>query len=482
MKRLNLAAYGVAACLIGGLAACPPPPPPPEDEAFSPKCPEHLENWLAGDSAEGKEYTQLIGKITASGGLAAMPEVNDCQRLIFADGAGAKSYGPLGVLFASQSLGELFNPAVGDGAQYRVAAAATINTWEGSYPPLHLPAGWSCLYIVRRPRQFEAHPEVQRVRPSDTAARVQVMSKLLRTVAPKEVDTAMIRSELLSLWAGGDRPEPVYVYVAHVVPVNASADSTVSCPLTNSERLAEFPALAVSATPLATLVGTPGVDALGGFSAARWDADFGNGGRSQHISVRCGDAWCDVMPTDAAGPVPDLRPGDLPSTAKVDLKGWYDQQFLSVPDPAHPGRLVPGSTLATYLPHRELGGLTDPDFDGWRVVGYIHLNEASPTYKEKLNLEAGWNRVSLHRGELPEGVQATRGCRGAAQGSKDGEKHKLDPWWVKVEAPAGGASYFCSYRQTHPGPAQDLPGIVRWRWLDDDETTWTRCPGGCCPS
>ena len=292
----------------------------------------------------------------------------------------------------------------------------------------------------------------------------------------------MIRSELLSLWAGGDRPAPVYAYVAHVVPVDATADGAVPCPVTNSERLAGFPALAVSATPLATLVGAPGAAALGGFSAARWDADFGNGGRSQHISLRCGDSWCDVMPLDAAGPVPDLRPGDLPSEARADLKGWYDQQYLALPDPEHPESLHPGPVLATYLPHRDLGGLKDSVFVNWRVVGYIHLSEASPAYKEKLNLEAGWNTVSLLKGESPGNVVAVRDCRGAAQQSKDDEKHKLDPWWVKVEAPAGGASYFCSYRQTHPGPAQDLPGIVRWRWLDDDETTWTRCPGGCCPS
>jgi hypothetical protein len=462
--------------MVAVLAACETPRPP-ERTAFSPKCPEHLENWMAADSGEhGGEVFQTVRMITASGDLAGMPEVHDCQRLIFADDAGQKTYGPLGVLFASRSLDGLFDRAGGGDAQYPVRAAATINTWEGSYPPLHLPSGWSCLYIVRRPRQFEAHPEVQRVRPADTTSRVRAMTELLTTVARSEVDTAMIRSEMLSLWAGGDQPYPAYVFVAHVVPVDATADGAVECPVGDSERLASFPALAVTATPLASLVGTPGVAALGGFSAARWDADFGNGGRSQHISLRCGDSWCDVMPTDAAGPVPDLRPGDMPSGARAELKGWYDQQYLALPDPEHPGRLHPGPTLATYMPVRDLGSFDLNKFDNWTVVGYLHLSEASPTYKEKLNLDAGWNTVWLRRGELHDGEVAARGCRGT-----DEEKHKLNPWYAKVETAAGQVTLYCSYQQIHPGPAADLPGIVRWRWLDDDETTWQRCPTGCCP-
>jgi hypothetical protein len=307
------------------------------------------------------------------------------------------------------------------------------------------------------------------------------MTELLGTVARTEVDTAMIRSELLSMWAGGDQPEPAHVFVAHVVPVDATADGAVECPVGDPERLASFPPLAVTATPLASLVGTPGVAALSGFSAARWDADFGNGGRSQHISIRCGDSWCDVMPRDAAGPVPDLRPDGIPADAMADVKGWYDQQYLALPDPAKPGTLMPGPTLATYIPVHKLGSFMDPQFGEWRVVGYIHLSGASAHYEEKLNLEPGWNTVSLRRGELTDEETPSRDCRGPEVGSEDAAKNKLNPWKVRIGTPGGRVSYYCSYQHTHPGPAQDLPGIVRWRWLDDDETTWQRCSAGCCP-
>lgn len=481
MKRLELAWCGALAFVAAALAACATPPPPPDRTAFSPKCPEHLENWLAADTAEGKEIVQPIGTITASGSLADMPEVHDCQRLIFAQGDGQRTYGPLGVLFASRSLGGLFDRAVGGEAQYPVPAAATINTWEGSYPPLHLPSGWSCLYIVRRPRQFEAHPEARLVRPTDTTSRVRVMAELLGTVARTEVDTAMIRSELLSMWAGGDQPEPAYVFVAHVVPVDATADGAVACPVSDSERLAAYPALAVGATPLSTLVSGSGMAALDGFSAARWDADFGNGGQSQHISLRCGDSWCDVMPTDAAGPVPDLKPAGMPPGARADLKGWYDQQYLALPSPDQPGKLQPGPTLATYVPVQDLGNLAPGDFGEWKVVGYIHLSDASAPYKAKLNLDEGWNTVFLRQGEPREGEVPFKVCRGAAKGSRDDEKHKTDPWVAKIETAGGQVSYFCSYRHVHATAGAVLSGIVRWRWMEDDETTWQRCPTGCCP-
>jgi hypothetical protein len=142
---------------------------------------------------------------------------------------------------------------------------------------------------------------------------------------------------------------------------------------------------------------------------------------------------------------------------------------------------MPGPTLATYIPARELGDLKEPQFGEWRAVGYIHLSNASAPYKAKLNLDEGWNTVYLRQGELREGEVPSKGCRGAAQNSKDDENHKANPWSAKIETAGGQASYFCSYLHVHATAGAVLPGIVRWRWLEDDETTWQRCPTGCCP-
>ena len=40
------------------------------------------------------------------------------------------------------------------------------------------------------------------------------------------------------------------------------------------------------------------------------------------------------------------------------------------------------------------------------------------------------------------------------------------------------SAYRCVHRRIHSG--EEIPGAVRWRWKEDDETMWVRCPQGCC--
>lgn len=466
-----------AASLAGVLVGCSPPEP----AAFSPKCPEHLANWMAADSAEGEIRIMPVGTIPASGALGDLPEVHDCQRLIRSEGSGQRSYGPLGVLFASQALADLFVGMAATGTHYPARAAATINSWPTGYPQLHLPAGWSCLYIVRMPVNPQLRMRALRAR-EDTAQIASLVARTLRESAHNAVDTALVwagvRNATLALPSEPTPEEPQFTHLAYVVEV----DHPGRCDAPASESLlAEAPSLAVAATSTAALAQSAQYVEGRARSAARWDGDFGHGGRSQHISIRCGEAWCDVMPLDATGPVPDLLPDGFPADAMTGLKGWYDQQYLAVPGPTGTPGLVPGPTLATYAPVAGLSALTTEEFDRWHVVGYIHLDGASPHYKEKLNLSEGLNTVSLHHGELAEGERPFNQCRGSVQGSDDDQKHKSDPWWVKIESPDGATRYFCSYRHEHSMPALSLPGFVRWRWMDDDEVTWQRCPTGCCP-
>lgn len=472
MKRAIAVEFAVAASLAGLVVGCPPP----EREAFSPKCPEHLEGWLAADSADGAVRILTINAIPASGDFGNLPEVHDCQRLITADDAGQMSYGPLGVLFASEDLLGLFDARAPAETQYPARAAATINSWPDAYPALHIPPGWSCLYIVRMPQLTVVRRRLDEVR-QDSLAVTRTTGEALRTYAHTAVDSALVAADLrnaaMATGEALDSPEPRYTYVAYVLEV----DHPERCARpASAELLAKAPSLGVAATPITALLDSRHFTQGRGFSAARWDADFGNGGHSQHISIRCGDAWCDVMPLDATGPVPDLIPDNLPPDALTALKGWYDQQYLALPDPANPGRLVPGPTLATYFPVSGIAGFAFTDFNEWRTVGYIHLSGESEHYKGKLNLSEGLNTVSLRRGVLPSALTAARECRGG-----DAEKHTPDPWWVRIKSATGEESYYCSYYHGHPTSAQVPPGMVRWRWLEDDETTWQRCPEGCCP-
>ena len=46
--------------------------------------------------------------------------------------------------------------------------------------------------------------------------------------------------------------------------------------------------------------------------------------------------------------------------------------------------------------------------------------------------------------------------------------------------------YKCAYRTDHAGVKDlngnpvDIPGTARWKWDEDDEKLWVRCPQGCC--
>jgi hypothetical protein len=191
------------------------------------------------------------------------------------------------------------------------------------------------------------------------------------------------------------------------------------------------------------------------------------------------------------GPVGFRPEPELPSEAKASIfaavgssretqrvlesRGWYDQQLLAEPDGA--GGLKVGSVLATLIPTPRLEQLNkDSDFDDWTVVAFAYFPEESATYKAKFNFDRGLNRIFLRRGPavvaLPKGVLPVRICE---------SDNSTDPWWAKIESAGGDVKFYCANRWKHSGGDEALPGTVRWRWLDDDEKTWIRCPTGCCP-
>jgi hypothetical protein len=195
---------------------------------------------------------------------------------------------------------------------------------------------------------------------------------------------------------------------------------------------------------------------------------------------------CEIGPGDFE-PEPEL-PADAKSkilaitgisTAKrrvVEFRGWYDQQLLAEPDGAE--GLKVGGVLATLVPSPDLGAMNNvQDFNNWQRVAFAYLPDDAPTYAEKLNLRKGVNVIYLRRGAkesvFASGEKVERDCEGE-------DDNTADPWWAKVESPSGAVKYYCVHRWVHP-TAGRLPGTVRWRWLRDDEKTWIRCPGGCCP-
>ncbi len=58
----------------------------------------------------------------------------------------------------------------------------------------------------------------------------------------------------------------------------------------------------------------------------------------------------------------------------------------------------------------------------------------------------------------------------------------MTPWgWSRiVRAGFPIALYKCVTRWPNPPPAVPTPPSARWRWVSADETSWTKCSAGCC--
>jgi hypothetical protein len=383
------------------------------------KCPEHgkpvLPGFLKTDTMWVERQRALARDAAGFSPGALVPEVNDCQRLIVRDAQAPESvrYGPLGMLFAADSLAKILDDVDSAGLPRRAAAAIYLT--DSAYAPLGLRGKWNCLYLVPR--------------------RDQVEGRIIHSRSAHECNRPL--AAMPQQW-----------------------------------------------TELAVTVTRPPQGALP--SVARWTDSFRGREGVQHIWVRCGESACDVHPKGASLPpvtiIPDavreqLRQAipDHPARERVlRVHGWYDDQILAIPVD---GGVRVGTERAYLVPSPALDAMADVRaFRRWVPVAYAYLPATIPEYRDKLNFFEGVNTISLHRGALPEGVTPERACT---------ELAASEMWYAKVvpEGTTPGvprpAKYYCAPRFLH-GEALHFPGAARWRWLDDDETTWVRCPKGCC--
>lgn len=239
-----------------------------------------------------------------------------------------------------------------------------------------------------------------------------------------------------------------------------------------------------SGTPLGVTSAKPSSDVNDYPPVARWDWDPQ---RHQHyISIRCGDEWCEVGPmagfaasaSHPATTLPDEAvPGMGAPTSRerhrvLEIKGWYDEQHLAVADGS--GLLV-GTMTGTAFPHPLLERLKAVGQFSlkWIPSAYVQLDSDPGPYKGKLNLDQGLNTMYLCEGAFAD-------CPGVPTGTTepscpDGADHR---WWAKIISAGGDSVYRCVQRRIHNGV--EMPGAVRWRWKETDETMWVRCPQGCC--
>jgi hypothetical protein len=218
----------------------------------------------------------------------------------------------------------------------------------------------------------------------------------------------------------------------------------------------------------------------------RWDRDPVSG--HQYIGVRCGQWWCEVG--EETGFQSSLPAVDEPAGSAyleaftqfdgvaeisqrerdrvIGVKGWYDQQVLAVL--SGDGRLTPSGVTGTIIPHPALdrAELTNEHFREWRPAAYVYLDAP---YKGKiLTLPQGLTELDLCFGTpatcdidpVPSGCAAVVG----------------EAWWGRLRSEGQVPEYRCLW---HDATSKVIPaGSARWRWLEDDETTWVRCVEGCC--
>jgi hypothetical protein len=200
--------------------------------------------------------------------------------------------------------------------------------------------------------------------------------------------------------------------------------------------------------------------------AARWEWDTRH--RTQYIGVACLNRWCEIgRPGFASAAAPPLDwltaapPPDVNISQDVvhRVRGYFDTQTLAQPA-ATPTATVPvtlSSAVGYIFPAPNLGKLNrTKDFDNWRYVSTMIISQDHPKYGEMFGMRA----------HVPTHVYLRR-------------KALLS--FVRWEARYVTGTNYKVIRIVHRGhPNIRTPGMTRWRWLWEDETTWIRCLEGCC--
>ncbi|HEX6643238.1 MAG TPA: hypothetical protein VF037_01090 [Gemmatimonadales bacterium] len=395
-----------------------------------PECPEHDINLTVYRDSHDVLVPHVVTDIPIAPSIDEIPEFHDCQRLVR---TGTPEYGPLVGVFASERIDSLFGTFRPDGApadlraiavlnRTRPAAAQLFNYDDEPYEPLGIHRQFSCLYLMQ---------------PEESGGRWRAFM-------------------LDAKWD----------------------DNRCKEPLGDPAKATELP---VAVHDIRTSGGEP----LIGKAippVARFDMDVT--GR-QTIGIKCGVAWCSVgtdrpRPSEgaaAAALIASAWPADVPAdpagVRRVTLvPGWHDEQTLALALPASAVGLAPRGPRAVFYPDPAIGGLNEPSaFDEWRTVGYVIAHGPVLRYAEKFNLAPGAvTRLDmLYRGTgaaAPEGLGA---CSASAGGT----------WWMRITRAGAEPIYRCVTAREHPSAAT-LPGTARWRWQLEDETTWVRCPLGCC--
>jgi hypothetical protein len=199
--------------------------------------------------------------------------------------------------------------------------------------------------------------------------------------------------------------------------------------------------------------------------AARWEWD--DTASRQYIGITCLNQWCEIGEkgfhsapdpnTDwvASAPAPGNTLGQVHR-----VRAYFDVQQLAKRNAAWTATepVVLSGARATFFPAPNLGD--DLDYSDDQYVGTMIVSATEPAYKEKFGLTANQaTHIFLKRRNFIAALFSFKKYRARFVTGDSDKTFKIR-------------------QRSHTG--FPIPGMVRWRWLWDDETTWVKCLEGCC--
>lgn len=392
----------------------------------NPECP--VDSVMVRDSAE--HFTSISYKrLATSGNQTLIPEFNDCQQF---ENKADRKYGPLVGIFAQQALNaqiaRMYQLA-GEGVSVNaVPIAIIVDFGDVDYGPLGISRngfGFNCLYMF----------------------------------ALRDGDETTLH--------------------AFMLPVKAQAD----CDHDRAPGGSGSKPLDVVATRPS--VGTVIFSGNDYPAVARWDWD--SVAHEEYIGIGCLDAWCEIGNKNLHLSKAYSDPSRPKATGRVfEVKGWYDEEYLAVDDGTGTGKIAPSDVVGTLVPDPNLESYTmaNGDFAGkWPTVATAYLTSASADYVKKLNLRPAFvttgpsNLIALCEGDAQAcGVPSTVDNTPCL--AKPSDAWYGHPWYARIISATGDTVYRCVIRRPHDG--MTIPGIVRWRWKNNDQVAWIKCDAGCC--
>lgn len=389
------------------------------------QCPEEGVMIWGIDTIGGiQTVADSVLTIPLSQPITNIPEYHDCQRFIDSSG----HYGSVYAIFAAFLL-----DTVSGGQSTPVA---TIYTPDGTYSPLGIMPGFSCLLLAKSGDTWTATMVAQGQNHSDCTQPVG------------QSTTLYVRQQQIN---------STTAFESSAFPPAARWDW-------DSVNLHQYIGIRCGAAWCE--VGPQGFVSSGGYRDTLLQFD----------------------------PIPNL-PIPPQATERVQrIKGWYDEQRL-----AQAGGAGPSTVHAFLIPHPALDMINWPPstplpyyVDRWVHVAYAILDKDY----HKWNLKKGVNKISFCYGTSAD--TSCKAMAGPQDEGSSVQLNLCPPdptstarrWWAKTES-HDGITYTCVKRIDHlsqlqslnvlkPGLQYRIPGTARWKFVPLDESTWMSCPTGCC--